>query len=162
MWPFEPLVVVQNQEIIRKCTSNIIQPRHHLYFRTEKWRDMKTKNTEKSRDMKTKVRLGYCYTPYQRLRLYNGAPFSRLLRHAGDTEDVILAQTPGVPWGDEGKEDREHREIEGHEDKDDRGHRVLVMVNWLFNVTINDISVIHVTAHKCAGGMKKLYLRSGS
>ena len=36
-------------------------------------------------------RLGYCFTPYQRLRLYNGAPFSRLLRHAGDTEDVFSA-----------------------------------------------------------------------
>ena len=35
--------------------------------------------------------LGYCFTPYQRLRLYNGAPFSRLLRHAGDTEDVFSA-----------------------------------------------------------------------
>ena len=35
--------------------------------------------------------------------------------------------------------------------------------NWLFNVTINDISVIYVTAHKCAGGLKKkLDLRSGS
>ena len=34
------------------------------------------------------VRLGCCLTPYQRLRLYNGAPFSRLLRHVGDTEDV--------------------------------------------------------------------------
>ena len=39
----------------------------------------------------TKVRLGYCFTPYQRLRLYNGAPFSRLLRHAGDTEDLFSA-----------------------------------------------------------------------
>ena len=28
-------------------------------------------------------------------------------------------------------------------------------MNWLFNVTINDISVIHVTAHICAGGQKK-------
>ena len=37
------------------------------------------------------VRLGYCFTPYQRLRLYNGAPFSRLLRHTGDTEDVFSA-----------------------------------------------------------------------
>ena len=35
--------------------------------------------------------LGYRFTPYQRLRLYNGAPFSRLLRHAGDTEDVFSA-----------------------------------------------------------------------
>ena len=35
--------------------------------------------------------LGYCFTPYQRLWLYNGAPFSRLLRHAGDTEDVFSA-----------------------------------------------------------------------
>ena len=37
------------------------------------------------------ARLGNCFTPYQRLRLYNGAPFSRLLRHAGDTEDVFSA-----------------------------------------------------------------------
>ena len=28
-------------------------------------------------------------------------------------------------------------------------------VNWLFNVIINDISVIYVTAHRCAGGLKK-------
>ena len=37
-------------------------------------------------------------------------------------------------------------------------------VNWLFNVTINDISDIHVAAHRCAGGLKKkkLDLRSGS
>ena len=27
-------------------------------------------------------------------------------------------------------------------------------VTWLFNVTINDISVIYVTAHRCAGGLK--------
>ena len=34
---------------------------------------------------------------------------------------------------------------------------------WLFNVTINDISVIYVTAHRCAGGLKKKFdLRSGS
>ena len=32
---------------------------------------------------------------------------------------------------------------------------LVVMVNWLFNVTINDISVIYVTAHRCAGGLKK-------
>ena len=36
-------------------------------------------------------------------------------------------------------------------------------VNWLFNVTINDISVIYVTAHRCAGVLKKkLDLRSSS
>ena len=36
-------------------------------------------------------------------------------------------------------------------------------VNLLFNVTINDISVIYVTTHRCAGGLKKeLDLRSGS
>ena len=36
-------------------------------------------------------------------------------------------------------------------------------VNWLFNVTINDISVIYVTAHRCTGGLKKkLDLWSGS
>ena len=34
-------------------------------------------------------------------------------------------------------------------------------VNWLFNVTINDISVIYVTAHRCAGWLK-LDLWSGS
>ena len=35
--------------------------------------------------------------------------------------------------------------------------------NWLFNVILNDISVIYVTAHRCAGGLKKkLDLRSGS
>ena len=38
-----------------------------------------------------------------------------------------------------------------------------VELNWLFNVTINDISVIYVTAHRCAGRLKeKLDLRSGS
>ena len=31
----------------------------------------------------------------------------------------------------------------------------------MFNVTINDISVIYVTAHRCAGGLE-LDLRSGS
>ena len=36
-------------------------------------------------------------------------------------------------------------------------------VNLLFNVTINDISVIYVTAHRCADGLeKKLDLRSVS
>ena len=37
-------------------------------------------------------------------------------------------------------------------------------LDWLLDVTFNDISVIHVTAHRCAGGldlMKKLNLRSG-
>ena len=37
-----------------------------------------------------------------------------------------------------------------------------VKVNWLFNVTCNDISVINVTAHRYAGGLKKLALPSGS
>ena len=38
-----------------------------------------------------------------------------------------------------------------------------VELNWLFNVTINDISVIYVTAHRCAGWLKKkLDLQSGS
>ena len=38
-----------------------------------------------------------------------------------------------------------------------------VSENWLFNVTSNAISVIYVTAHRCAGGLKKkLDLRSGS
>ena len=30
-----------------------------------------------------------------------------------------------------------------------------VELNWLFNVTINYISVIYVTAHRYAGGLKK-------
>ena len=39
-------------------------------------------------------------------------------------------------------------------------HRCTGGLNWvelnlLFNVTINDISVIYVTAHRCAGGLKK-------
>ena len=34
-------------------------------------------------------------------------------------------------------------------------------VNLLFNVTVNNISVIYVTAHRCAGGLKKFDLRSG-
>ena len=42
-------------------------------------------------------------------------------------------------------------------------HFMLLLLNCLFNVTINDISVIYVTAHRCAGGLKKKYdLRSGS
>ena len=36
------------------------------------------------------------------------------------------------------------------------------LVYLLFNVTINDILVTYVTAHRCAGGQKKLDLRSGS
>ena len=41
--------------------------------------------------------------------------------------------------------------------------KMMMMMNWLFNVTINDISVIYVTAHRCAGGLKKKFdLRSGS
>ena len=39
---------------------------------------------------------------------------------------------------------------------------VCACVNWLLNVTINDISVIHVTTHRCAGGLKNMDVRSGS
>ena len=35
-------------------------------------------------------------------------------------------------------------------------------VNWLLKVTINDISVTHVTTDRCAGGLKKLDLQLGS
>ena len=35
-------------------------------------------------------------------------------------------------------------------------------MNWLFNVIIDDILVIYVTAHRCAGDLKMLDLRSGS
>ena len=34
--------------------------------------------------------------------------------------------------------------------------------DWLLNVTCNNISVIYMTAHRCAGGLKKLDLGSGS
>ena len=34
--------------------------------------------------------------------------------------------------------------------------------DWLLNVTCNDISVIYVTAHRCAGELKKFFLRPGS
>ena len=37
-----------------------------------------------------------------------------------------------------------------------------VCAHGLLNVTFNDISVIRVTAHRCAGGLKKLDLRSDS
>ena len=36
---------------------------------------------------------------------------------------------------------------------------VVFEFDWLLNVTCNDISVIYVTAHRCAGGMKKFDLR---
>ena len=36
------------------------------------------------------------------------------------------------------------------------------MVYWLLYVTVDDISVIYVTAHRCAGGLKKVDLPSGS
>ena len=39
---------------------------------------------------------------------------------------------------------------------------ILCEMNWLFNVAINAISVIYVTAHRCAGGLKTLDQRSGS
>ena len=47
-----------------------------------------------------KVRLGYCFTPYQRLRLYNGAPFSRLLRSRWGYGGHILDLTPRPSWGE--------------------------------------------------------------
>ena len=34
-------------------------------------------------------------------------------------------------------------------------------MNWLLIVTVKNISVIYVTAHRCAGKLKKLDLRSG-
>ena len=33
-------------------------------------------------------------------------------------------------------------------------------VNLLFNFTINDISVIYVTAHRCAGGKNKINVQT--
>ena len=69
--------------------------------------------------------------------------YSRLLRHAWGYGGHILDVNPRVPTR-EGKEEN-------------------FELNCLFNVTINDISVIYVTAHRCAGGLKKKYdLRSGS
>ena len=43
-----------------------------------------------------------------------------------------------------------------------KSKRIPFPVDWMFNVTINDITVIYVTTHSCAGGFKKLDLRSGS
>ena len=34
-----------------------------------------------------------------------------------------------------------------------KGLMVCFMVNWWYHVTLNDISVIYVTVHRCAGGM---------
>ena len=48
------------------------------------------------------VRLGYCFTPYQRLRLYNGAPFGRLLRHSGIRRTYSRLKPPASPRGDNG------------------------------------------------------------
>ena len=39
---------------------------------------------------------------------------------------------------------------------------MFLLLDWLLNVTLNDISVIYLTAHRCAGGMKKLDQGSGS
>ena len=36
------------------------------------------------------------------------------------------------------------------------------VLDWLLNVQCNDVSVIYVTAHGCAGGLNKFDLRSGS
>ena len=41
------------------------------------------------------VRLGYCFTLFQRLRLYNGAPFSRLLLRPPYPQRVVKA----TKWG---------------------------------------------------------------
>ena len=39
----------------------------------------------------------------------------------------------------------------------------MVLVHLLFNVMFNDISIIYVTAYRCAGGLKMtMDLRSGS
>ena len=43
-----------------------------------------------------------------------------------------------------------------------RGGGAKLTWTLVFYVTCNNISVIYVTAHRCAGGLKKLYLRSDS
>ena len=64
----------------------------NIILAIEDWKKIKLEDFGKIMETVDRlVRLGYCFTPYQRLRLYNGAPFSRLLRHAGDTEDVFSA-----------------------------------------------------------------------
>ena len=42
-----------------------------------------------------------------------------------------------------------------------KGGGFICFVYLLFNVTFNGIVVIYVTAHRCAGGLKKFDLRSG-
>ena len=88
------------------------------------------------------------------------APFSRLLRSRWGYGGHILDLTPGLSRGLKSRNCPPYPHA---------GRRYIAQVadwvelNWLFNVTINDISVIHVTAHRCAGGLKKkLDLRSGS
>ena len=52
--------------------------------KTSRERKRMLKYKQKPRRQK-EVRLGYCFTPYQRLRLYNDAPFSRLKPPASPT-----------------------------------------------------------------------------
>ena len=83
------------------------------------------------------VGLGYCFTPYQRLWLYNGAPLVAFYDTLGIRRTYSRLKPPASS-----------REGGG--------------VNWLFNVTINDILVIYVIRRRCAGRLQKLDLRSGS
>ena len=85
-----------------------------------------------------------CFTPYQRLRLYNGAPFSRLLRHAGDTE-ILKDMHDSFTFFLKILHSRFVYTVLQRREKER---------DLLFNITCNDISVIHVTAHRYAGGLK--------
>ena len=66
-----------------------------------------------------------------------------------------------------GKSPYTHRKIQEATRQHKNRHQILWFHNeriggmkWLFNVKINDISVIYVTAHRCAGGLKKLDIRT--
>ena len=55
------------------------------------------------------VRFGYCFTPYQRLRLYNGAPFSLPFTTRWGYGGRILGLNPGVPTGELGNQKCDRR-----------------------------------------------------
>ena len=68
----------------------------------------------------------------------------------------ILYESPSMvtTFHYQNKRERLHNKLSEHSEE--------VEVNWLFNVTINGILVIYVTAHRCAGGLKRMGLRSAS
>ena len=99
---------------------------------------------------RTEVRLGYCFTPYQRLWLYNGAAlvafydtlgirrtYSRLKPPASSRGWNELRQKPNPTWAV----------------KNDRWW--CCWISCITSQTTIFQLLAHVTAHSCAGGLKK-------